>query len=105
VVVVAPVLSATRSWVFSQRENFAFRPAALAAANGADMLMRNGFAFPLLLRAPGIYMGEHVVRVESACDLAPAVAELPGADGPEAELLAIDYLDAQALMEVRGSIA
>ncbi|HEX4068117.1 MAG TPA: pyridoxal-dependent decarboxylase [Acidobacteriaceae bacterium] len=69
--------------------------AALAAADGAEMLLREGFNFPLLLRAPGFHMGEHFVQVESPAALASAVAELPGEGRPEAQLLAIEYLDAR----------
>jgi hypothetical protein len=54
---------------------------ALAAAEG--------FAFPLLLRAPGFHTGQHFVRVERRADLLQAAASLPGD-----ELLAIEYLNA-----------
>jgi glutathione synthase/RimK-type ligase-like ATP-grasp enzyme len=58
------------------------RPALAAAAEG--------FAFPLLLRAPGFHTGQHFLRVESSGDLPGAAARLPGDD-----LLAIEYLDAR----------
>ena len=74
-------------------ETFAY--ALLAGPDGANALLRQGFIFPLLLRAPGFHMGQHFVRVESPADLAVAVAQLPGAGRPEAELLAIEYLDAR----------
>jgi len=67
----------------------AFQRSVLAGSDGPAALLQQGFAFPLLLRAPGFHMGKHFVRVESAEMLAAAVAELPGA-----ELLAIEYLDA-----------
>jgi glutathione synthase/RimK-type ligase-like ATP-grasp enzyme len=66
----------------------------LAAPEGAAMLTQHGFRFPLLLRAPGFHMGQHFVKVESPDRLAVAVAELPRS-GSEAELLAIEYLDAR----------
>jgi glutathione synthase/RimK-type ligase-like ATP-grasp enzyme len=67
----------------------AFQRSVLAGPDGPAALLQEGFAFPLLLRAPGFHMGKHFVRVESAETLMAAVAELPGA-----ELLAIEYLDA-----------
>jgi hypothetical protein len=54
-------------------------PEGLAAA---------GFAFPLLLRSPGYHTGQHFVQVESADDLAAALAPLPGN-----ELLVIAFVD------------
>jgi glutathione synthase/RimK-type ligase-like ATP-grasp enzyme len=56
----------------------------------ADVLEANGFAFPLLLRAPGFHTGQHFLYVETRDDLANAVASLPGR-----ELMAIRYLDAR----------
>jgi tetratricopeptide (TPR) repeat protein len=67
-----------------------FDRSLLAGHDGPAELLLRGFAFPLLLRAPGFHMGKHFVRVESADTLAAAVAELPGS-----ELLAIEYLDAR----------
>ena len=69
--------------------------AALAGRDGVAALAEKGFRFPLLLRAPGFHMGRHFVRVDSAEALSTAVAALPGAGRAEAELLAIEYLDAQ----------
>ncbi len=66
-----------------------FPHALLAGPDGAAALLRNGFTFPLLLRAPGFHMGRHFVRVDSPEELPAAVAELPGPD-----LLAMEYLDA-----------
>ena len=80
--VIAP---ATASFLYS----------ALAAHGAAETLASAGFTFPLLLRAPGFHMGQHFVRVESPQDLHAAVAELPGSGRPEAELLAIQFLDAR----------
>jgi glutamate/tyrosine decarboxylase-like PLP-dependent enzyme len=67
-----------------------FSRAALSAADAVTALYRQGFTFPLLLRAPGYHMGQHFERVESPERLAEAVAALPGD-----ELLVIEYLDAQ----------
>jgi tetratricopeptide (TPR) repeat protein len=72
-----------------------FPHALLAGPDGAAALAGRGFAFPLLLRAPGFHMGQHFVKVESAETLASAAAQLPGQGRPEAELLAIEYLDAR----------
>jgi hypothetical protein len=47
-----------------------------------------GFAFPLLLRAPGYHTGEHFERVEHAGELGAAVARLPGDP-----LLAIEFIN------------
>jgi tetratricopeptide (TPR) repeat protein len=63
---------------------------ALAGDGGAERLAEAGFAFPLLLRTPGFHTGQYFSRVDSAVDLAAAVAELPGED-----LLAIQLLDAR----------
>jgi aromatic-L-amino-acid/L-tryptophan decarboxylase len=72
-----------------------FSYAQLAASDASATLLAHGFAFPLLLRAPGFHMGEHFVMVESLDALAAAVAEIPGADRPESQILAIQYLDAR----------
>jgi hypothetical protein len=64
--------------------------AALAGPEGAAVLARRGFSFPLLLRAPGFHTGHHFAMIESANDLPAAAAGLPGD-----ELLAIEYLDAR----------
>ena len=66
-----------------------FARAALEA-QGAALLRREGFAFPLLLRRPGFHTGRFFLRVERPDGLAAALAELPGAD-----LTAIAFLDAQ----------
>jgi glutamate/tyrosine decarboxylase-like PLP-dependent enzyme/glutathione synthase/RimK-type ligase-like ATP-grasp enzyme len=67
----------------------------LASPSGAAALLEHGFTFPLLLRVPGFHMGEHFVDVQSPEALTAAVAELPGTGRPEAQLLAIQYLDAR----------
>jgi glutathione synthase/RimK-type ligase-like ATP-grasp enzyme len=72
-----------------------FPYATLAAPGAAAALLQQGFSFPLLLRVPGFHMGKHFVQVESPAALASAVAELPGAGRPDAQLLAIEYLDAR----------
>jgi hypothetical protein len=57
-------------------------------ARGAALIAEHGFAFPLLVRAPGFHTGEHFARVERAADLAAAVAAFPGPDA-----LLIEYVD------------
>ncbi|MGA7258491.1 MAG: aminotransferase class I/II-fold pyridoxal phosphate-dependent enzyme [Terracidiphilus sp.] len=64
--------------------------ASLAAPNATDRLLERGFAFPLLLRAPGFHQGEHFLRVESGDELPAALEALPGS-----ELMVIQYLDAR----------
>ncbi len=64
--------------------------AELAGPDAEAGLCARGFAFPLLLRAPGFHTGRHFLRIEAPGELAPAVAALPG----EA-LLAISLLDAR----------
>ena len=56
----------------------------------ADALAQAGFAFPLLLRAPGHHSGDHFVRVEDREGVGAALDRLPGA-----EVLAIEFLDAR----------
>jgi len=58
----------------------------------ADRLAALGFGFPVLLRAVGFHGGEHFEKVETADELAEAVAGLPGD-----AVLAIEYLDARAV--------
>jgi aromatic-L-amino-acid decarboxylase len=67
----------------------------LAGPDGAAALREHGFTFPLLLRVPGFHMGEHFVDVATAEALEAAVAGLPGAGREDAQLLAIQYLDAR----------
>jgi aromatic-L-amino-acid decarboxylase len=83
---VAGVVSpATRSFSYS----------VLAGPQGASVLREHGFRFPVLLRVPGFHMGEHFMDVPSPEELSAAVADLPGAGRPDAQLLAIQYLDAR----------
>jgi len=72
-----------------------FPHAELVGPDGPAALAGRGFTYPLLLRTPGFHMGKHFVMVESAAVLASAVAELPGSARGEAEVLAIEYLDAR----------
>jgi selenocysteine lyase/cysteine desulfurase len=67
----------------------------IAGPDGAAALLDRGFTFPLLLRAPGFHMGEHFEDVQTPEALQAAVAGLPGAGRPDAQLLAIQYLDAR----------
>jgi len=53
-------------------------------------LAKNGFTFPLLLRAPGFNTGYHFERVDNPEALQAALMQLPGD-----ELLVIEYLDAR----------
>ena len=62
----------------------------LAGAEGPDVLARQGFRFPLLLRAPGFHTGRHFVRVETPERLAAAITELPGED-----VWLIEHLDSR----------
>jgi tetratricopeptide (TPR) repeat protein len=64
--------------------------AALSGPDGASLLARSGFSWPLLLRAPGFHTGEHFLRVEAPAELAAAAASLPGD-----EVMAIACLDAR----------
>jgi tetratricopeptide (TPR) repeat protein len=68
---------------------------ALAGPDGATALLDSGFTFPVLLRVPGFHMGEHFIEVQTPGALESAVAALPGAGRPDAQLLAIQYLDAR----------
>jgi hypothetical protein len=54
----------------------------------AESVAQHGFAFPLLVRAPGFHTGQHFVRVESAAGVAAAIAAFPGDDA-----LLIEYVD------------
>jgi glutathione synthase/RimK-type ligase-like ATP-grasp enzyme len=72
-----------------------FPYSSLSGADGASVLARQGFKFPLLLRVPGFHMGEHFVRVESPSDLSAALSQLRESGSSGTELLAIEYLDAR----------
>jgi tetratricopeptide (TPR) repeat protein len=56
----------------------------------AETLIAQGFAFPLLVRAPGYHTGQHFVRVGSQQELSAAISALPGGT-----LSAIEFLDAR----------
>ncbi len=62
----------------------------LRGAQAAAVIAGAGFAFPLLLRAPGFHTGRHFMRVESARHLDAAVAQIPGD-----EVWLIEELDAR----------
>ena len=57
-----------------------------------ESLSRGQFEFPVLLRTPGFHNGKHFLKVETAGQLAVAMAELPGK-----ELTAIQFLDARGV--------
>jgi tetratricopeptide (TPR) repeat protein len=76
-------------------ETALFPYAQLAGDDGPRALRAAGFTFPLLLRAPGFHMGQHFVRVDEPAKLQEEVAKLPGYGRANAELLAIQYLDAR----------
>ncbi len=67
-----------------------YRRSDLLHVRAPERLERAGFAFPLLLRAPGFHTGQHFLKVEAPESLAGAAAELPGES-----LTAIAYLDAR----------
>lgn len=52
----------------------------LAGAEGAALLKRHGFSFPVLLRTLGFHTGRHFLLVEEAGALSGAAASLPGKD-------------------------
>jgi hypothetical protein len=52
----------------------------LRGPQAAAVIAGGGFAFPLLLRAPGFHTGRHFIRVESPKHLGAAVAHIPGDD-------------------------
>jgi tetratricopeptide (TPR) repeat protein len=64
--------------------------ALLEAPDAAGQLGRDGFVFPLLLRAPGYHAGQHFQRVEAPEALPAALAVLPGDT-----LAALEFLDAR----------
>jgi tetratricopeptide (TPR) repeat protein len=66
----------------------AFAREELAGRDGATALANHGFAFPLLLRAPGFHTGQHFERVADERDLAAAAGRMPGE-----RLLAIEFVD------------
>ena len=62
----------------------------LSSSAGAEAVFRNGFSFPLLVRAPGFHTGHHFARVTGPGELAAAVADFPGD-----EVWVIEQLDAR----------
>jgi aromatic-L-amino-acid/L-tryptophan decarboxylase len=62
----------------------------LAGSDAGATLARHGFAFPLLLRVPGLHTGMHFQKVESIETLPATLAALPGE-----ELIVMQYLDAR----------
>ena len=52
----------------------------LAGSDAAKAVAANGFAFPVLVRAPGFHTGHHFVRAETPDGLAAAVVDFPGDD-------------------------
>jgi aromatic-L-amino-acid/L-tryptophan decarboxylase len=62
----------------------------LLGSHAVDTLTRHGFAFPLLLRAPGFHTGLHFLRVDTLEGLPSALAKLPGQD-----VIVMKYLDAR----------
>jgi hypothetical protein len=101
--VAAPVINAPDRVLATAREVNAARLAALDGVvvprmvtvplaqlrgDGAALAAQHGFAFPLLVRAPGFHTGEHFKLVERAAGLAEAIAGFPGDDA-----LLIEYID------------
>ena len=98
----APCLNLPGSVLATTREQNAQRLGALSGVRTpciatiskelftAETLSTQGFAFPLLVRAPGYHTGQHFVRVESGQDLRSAISALPGET-----LSAIEFLDAR----------
>ncbi len=56
--------------------------------NGPDLVDRAGFAYPLLVRAPGFHTGRHFVRIESRGMLLPHLATFPPGD-----VLLMEFVD------------
>jgi hypothetical protein len=88
----APVINPPAMVRATGRETVARRLAALPGviAPRIRRLSRADLPYPLLLRAAGYHTGQHFVRVETPAALAEAAASLPDADP-----LAIEYLDAR----------
>jgi len=62
----------------------------LAGPEVGAVVASNGFAFPVLARAPGFHTGQHFIRAETPEELAAAVAQFPGDD-----VWLIEQLDAR----------
>jgi hypothetical protein len=56
------------------------RRALLDSEAAASAIVGNGFAFPVLLRAPGFHTGRHFIRAETAEQLAAVAGEFPSDD-------------------------
>jgi hypothetical protein len=52
----------------------------LAGPDAAATIAGNGFAFPLLVRAPGFHTGHHFAHVETPAQLAAAIKDFPSDD-------------------------
>jgi hypothetical protein len=65
-----------------------FERATLTGPGGARALGDAGFAWPLLVRAPGFHAGHHFVKVDDAGSLEGALAVLPGR-----EVFVIQFVD------------
>jgi hypothetical protein len=68
----------------------AFKRSMLTSRDAAALVVRGGFSFPLLVRAPGFHTGQHFFRVEDLNGLAVAIAQIPGDD-----VWLIEQLDAR----------
>jgi hypothetical protein len=88
----APVINPPAVVRATGRESIAWRLARIPGviAPRVRRLSRADLLYPLLLRAAGYHTGQHFVRVETPAALAEAAASLPDADP-----LAIEYLDAR----------
>jgi hypothetical protein len=62
----------------------------LSSQDAAAVIAKHGFAFPLLLRAPGFHTGRYFMRVENLDDLGAALPALPSGD-----MWLIEQLDAR----------
>jgi tetratricopeptide (TPR) repeat protein len=67
-----------------------FTRAALQATDANETLAAQGFAFPLLLRAPGFHTGQFFIRADDITSLAGSLPSMPGE-----EFLVMEYLDAR----------
>jgi hypothetical protein len=52
----------------------------LSGPQSAAIVADKGFAFPVLLRAPGFHTGRHFIRVDGPYGLGAAAAQIPGDD-------------------------
>ena len=75
----------------------AYPHALLAGEQGLAALEGDGFTFPLLLRLPGFHMGQHFIQVDDPTALAREVHALPRLGRNDAEILAMEYLDARGM--------